>query len=206
MNVLCKKYQEGETIELPCKVVDMQGKPMKGITLSLIISDSLYVLSKPRVEQQKVTDSKGELTFTYAYSGLKFRFIRGEPQGSLQPVEIFETPMFSKGLGDPIPTSIFQYDSLIPIKIRFRGAQPLMKNGTVELSMSMHRVGSSASRLLDTQFAISSNRIDTFFKVDAFSQPDFYISTSLKLRDTTLWKGIDMRKGSKRDTVFTFTF
>jgi hypothetical protein len=37
----CRQISDGSVIGIPCKVVDMQGNPLKGITLSLVSSDSL---------------------------------------------------------------------------------------------------------------------------------------------------------------------
>ena len=199
--------KDGAIVEIPCKVVDMQGNPMKGVTLSLISSDSFDLPLKPRVEQQKTTDSKGELTFMYEHSRLLFRFIRGENQGNLVPIELFDTPNYP----NEKPTPIFRYDSLVPLKIRFKSALPLMKSGAIQLFIERD-VNNRNVRLLDANFPIAANRIDTLFKVNVFSQPGFSINSSLTLRDTlkqrdsTLWQAIRVLNGDKRDTVWTFNF
>lgn len=200
--------KDGTLIEIPCKVVDMQGNPMKGVTLSLISSDSFDLPLKPRVEQQKTTDSKGELTFMYEHSRLLFRYIRGENQGNLVAVELFSTPSYP----DEKPTPTFHYDSLVPLKIRFVSTLPLMKSGAVELSLLHNGVFNYNARLLHANFSISSKRIDTLLKVNVFSQPEFIINSSLSLRDTlkqrdsTLGQSFRILKGDKRDTVWTFVF
>ena len=198
--------KEGSIIEIPCKVVDMHGNPMKGVTLSLVSSDSFNLPLNPRVEQQKTTDSKGELTFVYEHSRLLYRFIKGENQGNLVAIDLFETPYYPRDKVEPI----FRYDSLVPMKIRFTSTLPLMKSGQVSLYIDRHHPNYRG--LLNASFTISSKRMDTLFKVNMFSQPQFDISSSLTLRDTlkqrdtTLWQSIRILNGDKRDTVFTFAF
>ena len=199
--------KEGAIIEIPCKVVDMQGNPLKGVTLSLISSDSFNLPLKPRLEQQKTTDSKGELTFMYEHSRLLFRFIRGENQGNLAAIELFEMPTLAK---EPLTLKTFRYDSLVPVKIRFTSAVPLMRSG--KMNLYVFRDYARDKGLLNVIFPISTNRIDTIFKVNVFSQPEFNINASLTLRDTlkqrdsTIWKYIAVPEGGKRDSVFTFAF
>jgi hypothetical protein len=199
--------KDGEIVEIPCKVVDMQDNPLKGVTLSLVSSDSFDLPLSPRVEQQKTTDSKGELTFIYEHSRLLYRFVRGENQGNLAAIELFNAPRYAN---DTAIKPIFRYDSLVPVKIQFTSAVPLMKNGGVSIYVN-GRYNPNA-RFLNANFPISANRIDTLFKANVFSQPYFKINSyltvrdTLKQRDSTIWKSISVGNGGKRDSIFKFVY
>ena len=104
----------------------------------------------------------------------------------------------------------FRYDSLVPIKIRFTSAVPLMKSGGV--SIYVNGSYNQNARFLNANFPISINRIDTLFKANVFSRPLFQINSSLivrdtlKQRDSTLWRSINVPNGGKRDSIFTFAY
>jgi hypothetical protein len=207
----CRTLSDGEVIEVTCKAVDMQGNPLKGITLSLVSSDSHNLksnrtFSNEIIEKQKVTDSKGELTFTYEYNRLLFRFIRGEIQGKLVPIELFDAPSTGTLFGkvnqiDPV----FHYDSLVPIRIRIVSNLLRMKNVIVEGSMGFS-TGINNPDILRQNFSISSNNLDTIFKTNVFSQPSLSINCSIEAQDSFRGKYKEVPQGGKRDSTFTFSF
>lgn len=193
--------KEGSFIEVPCKVVDMQGNPIQGVTLSLVnIPNDTTSNPKQLVETQKVTDSKGEATFGYDHSRLLRRFVRGEAKGRLSAIELFEMNGFSGTQVKPI----IRYDSLVPIQIRLISSLPRMKNGQMEVFVLNGQVNNQP--VLSRVFSISSTRIDTIFKTEVFNIPQFRISCQLNSQDTFRQKSLFIPQNARRDEVFTIEF
>jgi hypothetical protein len=195
----CRALPEGSIVEIPCKAVDMQDNPLQGVMISVVNSDS-FIPVNLKIEMQKATDKNGEVIVGYEHLRSINRFIRGEPKGKLVPIELWNGEFQA---GSPSKT-MFHYDSLVPMTIRLISNAPRMKSGQMEIFV---RSDASNSRLiLNQSFSISSTRLDTLFKVNMFSQPEFDISCSLKLQDTSRFQTIRVLKAAKRDSVFTIEF
>ena len=192
----CGDPADGTIVETTLRVVDMQDNPLQGVTLNLINTryDSFTVTASSIVEQTKTTDSKGQVTFTYAYRSLRNRLIAGEAKGNLRPIGIYGLGPSSSGSPN------LKYDSLVTISIRFMSAFPNMKTGEMAISLDSELSGLPLSRLT---FPIYGNQIDTLFKTQVFSKPGFNVDFTIKFPDTVRFRSVRVLKDGKRDEVMT---
>jgi hypothetical protein len=192
--------KEGAIVNVPCQVLDLQNKPMKGFTLNLMISDS----SKPintTIEQQKTTDDKGEALFSYSNSKTLFRFVKGENKASLRPLEFYSCNAYV-GQGSKF---IFHYDSLVPITVRIVSNVTKMQSGQLAV-WTNYDIADNPNPINNHNFLINSNRLDTLIKTEAFSNPAFRLTCKLKLQDTIRSHELFIQYSAKRDSVFTLQF
>jgi hypothetical protein len=199
-------HKDGAFVDVPCQVLDMNEKPLKGFTLSLVKTDSFLPVNLS-VETQKVSDSNGDLTFTYIQDQKIFRFVQGEIKSNLRPIELYSAQNFTNVFNPPPTKRIFHFDSLFSFNIRVLSSLPNMKSGSLSIiPTSLDSDFPNPNLTIVRNFSISSNRIDTTFKTMIFSNPAYSMSLEIKQQDTSMFRLIRIAKTPKRDTTITLQF
>jgi hypothetical protein len=201
----CPK-KDGTSIDVPCQVLDMNEKPLKDFTLSLVKSDSFLPVNLS-VETQKVSDSNGDLTFTYIQDQKIFRFVQGETKGSLRPIELYSTEVFNTTSNRSPTKLLFHYDSLFSFNIRVISSLPSMKSvffNLVAASIPIEFPNQNLS--IKRDFSLSSNRLDTTFKTMIYSNVAYSLAIKLNQQDTFKILSLNIGKAAKRDTTITLQF
>jgi hypothetical protein len=186
---------DGEIVQITCKAVNGLDQPIPNVTIFLVSSDSFLPVNL-RTEQQLQTDSQGKVAFTFTYQSKLHWYLQGEAQGAMQPVDM---PQISQVKYPATTQFVIPYDSLVPIRIRFKNTIPNMRRGVVEVG---HSMGHTPFR---ADFPITSNSLDTLFQAQGYSQLEIGIWGGVTIRDSFYPKAIRLPKGAKRDSLFTLS-
>lgn len=218
----CRFQGLDQSFEMTVTVLDMDGKPVKGRTVSVSKSNSSFsgsIRFLRNTGATAITDVNGQAVLKYdlqlSDSNQDFAVITAQEDDLFKNINVVTHTLSSQTTKLIKQTGIIRMDSLVPFKIRFKTNREDVKylHLTVksDVSYSSPRDFTLIERdfFMVTPISTTTPKIDTIISPLVYSKADFWLRNGMTFINPPDYysKGhIMITRSVKRDTVFLQEF